>query len=438
MVERAVPCHQRAFRLVEPGVQSLRRCPPGTLKPPKFIPMREVVLVVSVALVSGMYAPPRAVVDECEPEATRWGAAVNASLSAHPWQFGFGPVFQAHNASLFDHLSSEQLEDLGNWTRTNNPSVAAQLDGMAQAFRSHPNGGPVTYEYLVGWLWFHELAHTELSTAAQPKACCGILSAATNSSTVTHVRNMDQTPAQVRNVTVQLTIRRSCDPGWQDVEVVDWYWITTGFMTAVLPGVASVEENWRFASVKAASVFAAAERGVLPQVLLFRKALLAGAEAKRNGKDGFEAALGVIAQTPLAAPMYAILAGPKPLQGAVVTRDLDGPAPPIDTRGIAMLADAPLGPQGAGRTLVQTNYDRWLPDPPGDARRTAALATLASMPSGIAASPVGALAAASTYPVFNADTAYTAVLCSASNCPATNNASLAAFTRQLLLPPRAE
>ena len=60
--------------------------------------------------------------------------------------------------------------------------------------------------------------------------------------------------------------------------------------------------------------------------------------------------------------------------------------------------------------LAQTNYDPWAKDEPTDARRTAAVELLSSGGQNRSATPAGLLAIAASYPVKNADTAYTALL----------------------------
>ena len=42
----------------------------------------------------------------------------------------------------------------------NHPEIAGELKGISAQFLAH--GHYVTYEYLVGWLWYHEIAHTDV------------------------------------------------------------------------------------------------------------------------------------------------------------------------------------------------------------------------------------------------------------------------------------
>ena len=77
--------------------------------------------------------------------------------------------------------------------------------------------------------------------------------------------------------------------------------------------------------------------------------------------------------------------------------------------------------------LVQTNYDRDAPDPPGDDRRTVCERTLAQYGQGAAGSALGVYAAMSTYNVHNAGTAYTAIMCAATG-------ELHSFVRVAMVP----
>jgi N-acylethanolamine-hydrolysing acid amidase len=364
--------------------------------------MRAAIVLAAAAAASAMTITPRAIVDLGLAPSERWNAVVNASLTFVPFSEGMQPIFASHNASLFNNVSLSQFELLWQSLREFWPERAQELAGLASAISSHPRGGWVSPQYLAGWVWFHELAHTELSLSARPKACTGVL-VADAAGSVFHGRNMDQDPHQVRNLTVQMTFVD--DKGDVVFEAVDWYWITTGVMTAVKAGVASMQENWRYGGVPSGSVFSAAQQGTMPQVFLFRETL-------QNASFGtpFSSVVSTLSQTPLAAPMYAVVAGVGAFQGVVITRQCNGTVAP-SSHGLAWLSSSPPRGVSGVQFLVQTNYDRWLPDPPSDPRRTVAEQFIESMVSvSDAASLYGVMAVVSDYPVFNEDTAYTALL----------------------------
>lgn len=98
--------------------------------------------------------------------------------------------------------------------------------------------------------------------------------------------------------------------------------------------------------------------------------------------------------------MYATLAGIKPYEGAVVTR---GPSVKFPVQRLS-------SSDPDGWYLVQTNSDRWLPDPKDDQRRTQAEQAIRSLGRASAAQYDGMLRVMSVWYVLNPDTVFTAVL----------------------------
>jgi hypothetical protein len=86
-------------------------------------------------------------------------------------------------------------------------------------------GELVSYEYLCGWVYYHELAHTDLVeslSAIQPstRECTGLLVQEQNAGRVLHAANMDQSPGDVRNITLQVQF---VSKGIVLAQGVDWY-----------------------------------------------------------------------------------------------------------------------------------------------------------------------------------------------------------------------
>jgi len=393
-----------------------------------------IVVVVAAAMVwraapvRASSIPPSFTVDLALPPQQRWRGALAAVLAAHPYEHSFGPVFASHNASLFRHLSAAQWATLATSVTAHWPEHAAELRGIAADFAAagHPE---VDFAFLAGWFWFHELAHTSLAAPAlrraQARACTGALVQAPDG-TLWHGRNMDQSPPQVRNCTLRVAFLNGTQ-GRLLFEGVDWYWITTGVMTAVKRGVASLQENWRFRATGAAGpqapapmLRAVAAGAVVPQALVFRRALLAPGAS-------YASVVAAVRGAPLASPEYVVAGGPDGA-GAVVARD-----PGTAVANFTVLPAAAGGGGGggghAGRPffLVQTNYDRDVPDPPADDRRTVCERTLRQYGRAGAGSALGVYAAMSTYNVHNPTTAYTAVMCAATG-------ALHAFARVAMVP----
>ena len=115
---------------------------------------------------------------------------------------------------------------LANATKQHHPEVFAELQGISDEFSAA--GHIVSVHYLVAWLWFHELAHTELSTAStEEQRECTAAVVQDQHGNILHGRNMDQSPT-VRNATVQLEIFSDSSTSL-GVHAADWYWFAGGF-----------------------------------------------------------------------------------------------------------------------------------------------------------------------------------------------------------------
>eukprot|EP00035_Acanthoeca_spectabilis_P008516 m.155097 g.155097 ORF g.155097 m.155097 type:complete len:442 (+) comp14395_c2_seq1:13-1338(+) len=398
------------------------------------------VLVVGLCccptLVDAMRAPPEFTLDLATPPEQRWLGAVSAVLRVHPWDSSFGAVFAAHNATLFDNLPLGTLDSLWATLEQHFPITAREIAGLSAEFTA--SGHTVSREYLAGWVYFHELAHTDLATDVDSRACTAVVTLnidqEANGST-THVANMDQSPEAVRNITLRVHIEQA---GVRVAEGVDWYWITTGLSRMVRRGVASVQENWRDLGVQNhSSTLAAIRAGATPQILVFRQALLTvpcdgGGCTPSDG--GFRWFVQAMRKVTLGAPFYVIVAGASAAdrEGVVMARS-----------ATAVDSELWIGEDTQPWYLTQTNYDRcraappgvngsatpcdFLPDDPTDPRRTAAEAALVSVGPVVGTTAMGLYAVASTYPVHNPHTAYTAVMNAADG-------TLTAFVRTAMCP----
>ena len=169
-------------------------------------------MLPSLLLVAGSWAPPAFTVDVSKPPHERWAGAVRAVLDHHgnSLQTGFEAAFAAHNASLFDNLNASTWARLGAAVRTHYPEQAAELGTIASELTTA--GLPTTFEYLAGWAYFHALAHTELSSDRSPRACTGVVAQHPTTGAVVHGANMDQTPPEVRNLTLRVSFVNGSAP----------------------------------------------------------------------------------------------------------------------------------------------------------------------------------------------------------------------------------
>ena len=227
-------------------------------------------------------------------------------------------------------------------------------------------------------------------------------------SNVVHAANMDQSPEEVRSLTLHVRFVNSSsmnttgsdngDSGDNFLfQGVDWYWFTTGLTRAVKGNLASLQENWRSSEtpLDVSTVFDDINAGVVPQVFVFRATLLS---SDSNIVGSFNQLLNHLATVRIAAPFYIVVAGVALGEGAVLTRNETGVVGPpggcgsttIGHRSINGVDDdieeSPywwngcevprLAADGSVSFVVQTNYDWWLADPPNDPRRLAATSML--------------------------------------------------------------
>lgn len=114
----------------------------------------------------------------------------------------------------------------------------------------------------------------------------------------------------------------------------------------------------------------------------------------------FDEAVHRLAYTPLVAPVYLIVGGVRPGEGAVITRDR------VAAIDIWRLDDELRRGQW---WLLETNYDHWAPPPPGDDRRDPGNRAMRALgQSGVG--PAGLYRVLSVAPVLNQNTTYTTVM----------------------------
>ena len=225
------------------------------------------------------------------------------------------------------------------------------------------------------------------------RACTGILALPSDRSMpMLHGRNMDESPKEGRNCTLNVTFVQG---GEVQFHAFDWVWMTSGFLTGSRVGGVTLELNWRehgYVSLEDI-LLRIADPANVPTKLQFRHIL--------SAKMNFRQSLAFMNTSTYAAPFYAITAGEGRI-GAVVTASFNK-----TENYVEVLSDAT---DRKGWYMVQTNYDRWEPDPPRDPRRTVAEEHLAMLGRARGGSELGVWMTASVYPVHNPGTMYTALM----------------------------
>jgi hypothetical protein len=199
----------------------------------------QLFLSLLLATANAFEVPPLFTVNLDLAPRLRWNGALAAVLRTHSFEDGFLPIFEEHNRTLFDNVPTSAWPRLARSLEDHWPDHAEELKGIADEFSAA--GHRVSFEYLAGWTWFHELAHSDVAAKSMETRECTALLARDSSGATLH-GNMDQSPTAVRNVTLRVRFVRG---GKRVFDGVDWYWFTTGVSRAVRAGVASAQENWR-------------------------------------------------------------------------------------------------------------------------------------------------------------------------------------------------
>lgn len=283
---------------------------------------------------------------------------IQAVLANWTWEESFGEYFSSMNSSAFAGLTDSQYAQIGSAVSKYYPVFANELRGMSQGYATYA-GQQVSYNYLAAVAYYHELGHRSDGPVPPPLAmvreCTGVLLMCPNGAM--HGRNLDNSPATaLRKLTVRSVIVKG---GVPIGETSDWYWVGAGFVTLYVPGVISLEENWRIVNFNTSFILNGIAEGQMAQSWIFRIAVV------NKGLEDFDSIVSFLQTVPNPAPSYLIASGPGPADGAVITRD------PLVTYPTFRL-NATEGNVTSSFFLVQTNYDIWLPDPSYDPRRTLA------------------------------------------------------------------
>lgn len=281
----------------------------------------------------------------------------------------------------------------------------------------------MTVDYLSLWVYFHELSHLNALKFQKKynRACTGVLIRDINDN-IFHGRNMDQAFSQARNLTLSMTFTKN---GNELFKALDWYWFTTGIVTAYKANVLSIQENYRFLTQEYQSIIAMVKTNRIPQVLLFREIL-------SEPDVTFSQCSNLVGTTPLISPMYAIMGGIKGVHdGQIITRMIDDYVI-LDFANITQNSTGNYAGYNPAYYMVQTNYDVWEIDPASDPRRSMAERMLAGLnrtrDTQTFAIGSNVQAVMSSWKVHNEDTFYTGVF-------SANYGLFLGYIREAIVPP---
>jgi len=229
-----------------------------------------------------------------------------------------------------------------------------------------------------------------LNIIYEAEAGCTSIITQDQNNVMLHGRNLDFDLAEtLRKLVVELDFQKGGKTLYRGTSYVGYF----GLLTGMRSGAFSISANERDTGYLFENLLEALlVKGTYAACFLIRDTL--------EQETTFDAAVKRLAETPVAAPIYIIVGGVNPGEGAVITRDRSKAADiwKIDT--------------ASGRWFeVETNWDHW--SPPGDNRRQTAIDHMNS--TGRANTTLGSIFdVLSVKPVLNSDTTYTTTMSAAS------------------------
>ena len=358
------------------------------------LPLLGLLLLLSCAsFVQGFNAVPRWTLNLDLPPSERWAGAIDTVLAHHPWEYSIGRILDYYLEPL-EAAPEFVFPLLEHITAAHHSEMFAEVNGIIAKLQNvslHFNS-TMKNKYW-GVIYGYELSHaTGAGRLAEiyAKSCTGILTLPVNRSlAMLHGRNMDKKPAAARNATLHITVVKN---GTVLYEVFDWTWLTSGFATSARKGGITLEDNWRMGTYRnALEIVEMLNQGAMPLVWAQRHAM-------ENNMD-FDETLNFYNTTAFASPFYLIMSGTG-RRGAVIAVGWNATDNVIDI----------IDDSSSQSFMIETNYDRWKPDPKDDPRRTVAHNALMSLTPERRGTRLGLYMALGTYPVHNPATLFTTLM----------------------------
>ncbi len=327
------------------------------------------------------------------PPAQRWNGAVKTIVDLHGWANSFGPVIDLY-VPVFMLLPENVTTQITAYLEKFYPDVAEEVTSIGRDLAAYGCSLCNTSKMHM-MVYFYELSHMSLFKNVIPaemrRSCTGILSLPKDPhADMIHGRNMDESPAPGRNMTLMIRVMKG---GKHVYTMLDWTWITAGIATTSRMGGVTLEMNWNNDGPDT-TLDQILNRIVDPKTVPILQAFRVINDAQMN----FTQTVDFVMTSQFASPFYNIISGAG-RQGAILTIEWDA------TQNVAEL----LNETSPISFMVQTNYDRWLPDQ-GLMRRTVAEDALKMLGRERSGSELGVWMALSTYPVHNPSTLFSALM----------------------------
>ena len=398
--------------------------------------------------------PPTFVVDLSVEPRNRWNGAVDLILSRHSYNDSFAAFFVNFQKDQLDAMSAVDKAAIVASVMQNFPTHYEEMAGIADQFNSVPDArGVVTRDFLALWMWFHELSHAPSSTSSfknkkKNKECTGILVLpADRSLPIFHARNLDQDYHTARNATLHVQFKKTSVYGDTVLfEGTGFYWTSTGLVTMQQSNGFTFEENWMFETVEMKDiVHCIVSLNATPQVIQFREflmrhlppppphtttipaatpqqPLLMKTTTSSSSSTLFEDVLQFFHHDRVFAAGQYVIFSAMGRKGGVLSLSFDTNKNKMEiledpTTSVAVTPTKNLAKEGEW-FLVQTNYNRSLPDPSDDPRRSVAIKALKDLGREVGATSMGAWLALTQPGVSVSDTEYSCLM-SATRIPGT-------------------
>lgn len=257
----------------------------------------------------------------------------------------------------------EDYVDTAEWVKHHN--IPAEYMAELAGFVGYVDSPEVTLERLILWQLYYEIGLSYMSV--------GVLAVDVNG-TVIHGRNMDTflkfiargKRMDAEDVAIETVFTRGGKPIFSSLGLIGQIGVATGMTVGGAEGNGSwsFQQSTRYASLPKSNLVAA-KYGGLPNTFVGRSLMEGGLDYKQAVKKAMA--------VKLMAPMYLILAGSGPWQGAVLVMDRI----PSTTKKAVMHRVQVLSPSIDRWFIVQTNGDFWTEG--SDSRRPEGIKLMTSL-----------------------------------------------------------